>query len=187
MAEKSTVFNITLEVEDGTGKENANSYISLAYADSYAVNRNYSDWISQSDYVKKSAIIKAMDYVDNIFNWRGRKMTKQQSLNFPRVDIIDDDGFNLSGDIPEKLKKAICEAAFYVYKQYSLFAKKDANGAVKKDRKKADVAEIEKEYFSNSEVKIDYTSTYESLDNLLSGLFIQKGTGSIVRRVIWED
>ena len=186
MADITTTYNVNLVIEDGAGTADANSYISLAYADNYAVNRNYSDWLSLNEYAKKTAIIKAMDYVDNIFTWRGRKMSKNQALNFPRLDIVDDDGFDWSGEIPEALKKAICEAAFTVRKQVSLYVTKDINGKLKKDRKKADVAEIEKEYFDN--VKIDYTTAYEELDTLLSGLIIQKGSSSdIVRRVIWED
>lgn len=182
-----TIYQINLIIENGSCVESANSYVSLEYADAYAVNRNYTTWINQTEYVKKSAIIKAMDYVDNIFDWRGSKMYKDQSLAFPRKDIIDDDGFNRSGEIPEKLKKAICEAAFYVYKQFSLYVTKDTNGVLKKDRKKTDVVEIEKEYFSSDEVKIDYTSAYESLDNLLKGLFNQKGSGSSVNvKAIWE-
>lgn len=182
----TTEFNINLIVEDGSGMMNANSYVTLAYADQYAVNRNYSGWVSQSDYVKSAAIIKAMDYVDNIFDWKGRKMYKDQALNFPRANIIDDDGFNYSGEIPERLKKAICEAAFLVYSQYTLYASQDPNGQIKKDRKKADVVETEKEYFSSSEVTVDYTSAYEALDTLLKGLFKKKGEVCINKRVRWE-
>lgn len=187
MAETETTYNVNLIIEDGSGKESANSYVSLAYADAYAINRNYTTWIGQSDYVKSAAIIKAMDYVDNIFDWKGRRMHMNQALKFPRVDIVDDDGFDYSGKIPEQLKKAICEAAFYVQRQYSLYAKQDPNGVLKKDRKKADVVETEKEYFSKEEVKIDYTSAYESLDTLLRGLFFQKGQKGFHNvRAIWE-
>lgn len=187
MADTETTYNVNLIVEDGSGKQSANSYVSLEYADAYAVNRNYKTWVTQSEYVKKSAIIKAMDYVDNLFNWKGRRAYEEQALSFPRVNIIDDDGFDVSGKIPERLKKAVCEAAFYVYKQYSLYSSQDVQGVIKKDRKKADVVETEKEYFSSEEVKIDYTSAYQSLDTLLRGLFYQKGTSASVNvRAIWE-
>lgn len=176
MAETSkTTYVIDLIVESGAAIPFANSYVSMEYADTYCKDRNYTTWLTQSEYVRKAAIIKAMDYVDNLFPWKGRKMYKHQTLSFPRVDIIDGDGFDRTGEIPEQLKKAVCEAAFYAYKQFSLFSKKDPNGAVKKDRKKADVTEIEKEYFSSSEFTIDWTSAYQSLDSLLDGLFIKKG------------
>lgn len=187
MSDEATEFNINLVIEDGTGLTTSNSYVSLSYADQYAINRNYSGWVTQSDYVKSAAIIKAMDYVDNIFNWKGTRLYKNQSLNFPRKNIVDDDGFDYSGEIPERLKKAVCEAAFLVYSQYTLYASKDPNGAIKKDRKKADVVETEKEYFSSDEVEIDYTSAYEALDTLLKGLFHQKGDVCINKRVKWEQ
>ena len=183
----TTTYEINLVLEDGSGMSDANSYVSLAYADAYMVNRNYTAWLTQSEYVKKAAIIKAMDYVDNIFDWKGTRLYKDQALSFPRKGLIDDEGFDYSGEIPEKVKKAICEAAFYVYKSYSLYIQKDVNGALKKDKKKADVVETEKEYFSSEDVKIDYTSTYQALDTMLKGLFRQKGQpGSIIKRVHWE-
>lgn len=181
-----STYEINLIIEDGNCKIDANSYVSLAYADTYAVNRNYSTWLNQSDYVRKAAIIKAMDYVDNLFDWKGIKMNPDQALSFPRLNIIDGNGYNRTGCIPEQLKKAVCEAAFYVQKQYSLFASNDTAGAVKKTKKKADVVDVEKEYFSSKETKIDYTSAYQSLDNLLKGLYKKKGDVSIIRNVHWN-
>ena len=70
---KTSTFNIDLIVEDGRGVSNANSYVSTEYADAFAKNRNYDTWLTQSNYVKRAAVIKAMDYVDNIFNWKGRR------------------------------------------------------------------------------------------------------------------
>ena len=66
---KTSTFNIDLIVEDGRGVPNANSYVSTEYADAFAKNRNYDTWLTQSNYVKRAAVIKAMDYVDNIFNY----------------------------------------------------------------------------------------------------------------------
>lgn len=190
MAE-TTTYNIQLVVEEGKGSSESNTYVSAAYADTYAKNRNYDTWLSQSDYVKKASIIKAMDYIDNLFEWKGTKKFKNQALSFPRVNIIDTDGFDRSGEIPENLKKAVCEAAFYVVDQYSLFGKVDPDGPVKvnKERKKADVAEIETEieFFNPKEVQIDWTSAYQSLDKMLRGLFKDKSmTGSVNVRVRWD-
>lgn len=192
MAE-TTTWNITLNVEDGRGFPEANSYVSAVYADTYAKNRNYDTWLSQTEYVKKASIIKAMDYVDNLFDWKGRRKYRNQALSFPRIDIIDGDGFDRSGEIPENLKKAVCEAAFYVVDQYTLFGKQDPNGPVKvnKERKKADVAEIETEverkFFTKNEVQLDWTSAFQSLDILLRGLFRSKGdAGTVNCRVRWD-
>ena len=187
-----TVWNINLIIEDGRGLTDANSYVSAEYADTYAKNRNYDTWLTQTEYVKKAAIIKAMDYVDNLFNWKGTAKYRNQALNFPRVGIIDGNGFDRSGEIPEKLKKAVCEAAFYVINSYTLYSKQDIDGPVKvrKERKKADVAEIETEierkFFTTNDLPIDWTSTFQSLDTLLKGLYWKKGESSVNCRARWD-
>ncbi len=189
-------YNIELRIEDGSCVESANSYVSIAYADKYCMEHNYDTWMTQSEYVRKAAIIKAMDYVDNIFDWRGRRKFRDQLLRFPRVEIFDDDRFCYDGIIPEQLKKAVCEAAFYVVEQYSLYVTSGGeNGPLKKDRKKAGPTEIEKEYSKDNYMtikdilgdksKIDYTSKYQSLDTMLKGLFWAKGKGRICHRVRW--
>lgn len=187
---KTSTFNIDLIVEDGRGVPNANSYVSTEYADAFAKNRNYDTWLTQSNYVKRAAVIKAMDYVDNIFNWKGRKKYRDQPLCFPRVDIIDGDGFDRSGEIPEGLKKAVCEAAFYVVDQYTLFGKQDPNGPLAKERKKADVAEIEieRKFFTKDEVQLDYTSAFQALDRFLKGLYWDANDKAVVNhRAVWSN
>lgn len=178
---------IKLIVENGSGVENANSYVSADYVENYMMLRNYTIWTTQSEYVKRASIIKAMDYIDHLYNWKGVRKFRDQNLAFPRENIRDDEGFDVSGIIPVALKKAVCEAAFYVYNQYSLYAKKDPKGDLKKDKKSATTGtEIEKEYFSSKETKIDYTSIYESLDNFLRGLYIPKGEKSCCTFVNWR-
>lgn len=184
-----TEWSINLIVEDGRGIPAANSYVSSEYADAYAKNRNYDTWLSQTDYVKKAAVIKAMDYVDNLFDWKGRKMYRDQPLSFPRVNITDRDGFDRSGEIPEALKRAVCEAAFYVVDQYTLYGKQDKDGPLKKERKKADVAEIEieRKFFTKNEVQVDWTSAFQALDMILRGLFhVKGGSGGVNVRVRWD-
>lgn len=193
MAE-TTTYSIELIVEDGSSVASANSYVSLEYADTYCVNHGYTEWLTQEEYVRKSAVIKAMDYIDSLFPWKGKKMYRDQSLSFPRVNIVDDDGFNRTGEIPEQLKRAVCEAAFYAYSQTSLYGQIDPSGPLesKKERKKADVVEIETEvkhkYFTTDEVKIDWTSAYQSLDSMLRGLYVPKNAAShVCIPAVWRD
>lgn len=197
MAE-TTTYSIELIVEDGSSVASANSYVSLEYVDTYCVNHGYSDWLTQDEYVRKSAVIKAMDYIDSLFPWKGRKMYRNQSLSFPRVDISDDDGFDRTGEIPDQLKKAVCEAAFYAYNQTTLYGKRDPNGPFAKQRirsrKKADVVEIEEEteeepkFYSAGEIQIDWTSAYQSLDSMLKGLYVPKNAAShVCIPAVWRD
>jgi hypothetical protein len=191
MAEETT-YSIELIIEDGTAIPSANSYVSMEYADTYCKNRGYTDWLALDEYTRKSAILKAMDYIDNLFPWKGRKIYKVQSLSFPRRDIVDLDGFDRTGEIPEQLKKAVCEAAFYAYNQTTLYEKSNTSiGAVKvdKSRKKADVVEIEteKQYQFPENFKIDWTSAYQSLDKLLKGLYEDKtATNHVCIPAVWR-
>lgn len=201
MAEEMIEYNIKLIVEDGSFVESANSYVSLAYADEYAKNRNYDTWMEAPEYVRAASIIKGMDYVDNMFDWRGRRKHRDQSLAFPRVDIFDDEHFNYDNIIPEKLKKAICEAAFYALEQYTLFLENglnDTNVGTFEKKLIADPPTIEydnivpkkdeymtiKDYMGDNS-PIDYTSKYQSLDRMLKGLFWEKGKTRICHRVKW--
>ena len=48
-------------VEDGTGLSNADSFVSVAYADTYFSTRGVSAWASLTN--KEALLIKATDYI----------------------------------------------------------------------------------------------------------------------------
>ena len=100
-------------VEDGTGLSNANSYIEVAYADSYFTDRSIAAW-SGDNATKQSAIVRATDYIearwaDSFLGWREFPDTPQ-SLSFPRLGLYDREGYLISG-IPDLLKRATAEYA----------------------------------------------------------------------------
>ena len=187
--EKPNLPDVTLIVEDGSGLPNANSYCDLDYAIEYCTMKGYTSWQSLSENEQKIFIIRGTEFVDNFYNWKGIRSKGSQSLAFPRFDLFDDDRYEING-IPEKLKKACLEAAFLNSTSGSdtLFATKDENGAVK--RQKVDSLEVE--YFSNQQNgtnlnKVDYTSIYDILNKLLKGLYKEKGEGgSVCTRAIWR-
>jgi len=181
--------DVNLIVENGSGLPNANSYCDLDYALEYCTMKGYTSWQSLSETEQKVFIIRGTEFVDNFYNWRGRKGCGSQALSFPRIDLYDDDQYLIHG-IPEKLKKACIEAAFLnsTSGADTLFTTKDENGAVK--RQKVDTLEVE--YFSNQQNEtnlnnVDYTSIYDILNKLLKGLYMEKGaTGSVCTRAIWR-
>lgn len=181
--------DVNLIVENGSGLPNANSYCDLDYALEYCTMKGYTSWQSLSETEQKVFIIRGTEFVDNFYNWRGRKGTGGQALSFPRIDLYDDDQYLIHG-IPEKLKKACLEAAFLNSASGSdtLFTTKDENGAIK--RQKVDSLEVE--YFSNQQNEtnlnnVDYTSIYDILNKLLKGLYKEKGaTGSVCTKAIWR-
>lgn len=106
---------MTLIVEDGTGLNTANAYVSESYVDTYHDDRNNTAWTDFTPPEKQAAIIRATDYIDKRFGrrFRGFRRTKEQALEWPRLDAEDDDGFLLSSvdDVPRNLEKAAAEYA----------------------------------------------------------------------------
>jgi hypothetical protein len=108
---------MAIVVEDGSGKSDADAYVSVSFADTYFTNRQGSTaWNASSVTTshKEAAIRNATAYLDRRYNsmWVGRRVERLQALAFPRTDIIDVDGFAVdSDDIPTALEHACCEAA----------------------------------------------------------------------------
>jgi hypothetical protein len=109
-------------VEDGTIVAGANSYIPVAFADSYFADRGGAAWAAlPDDAAKQPFLIKATDYIEGVFSlyFVGVPTTSlivpavtPQPLSWPRNDtdiytdlVISDD------EIPELLKRAVCEYA----------------------------------------------------------------------------
>ena len=84
---------MALEVEDGTGKEDADSYLSLADADLYWDNHGApSEWTGADDSDKEGALRYGTDFLDGKFTWRGFITTSTQALGWPRGGVFDDEG-----------------------------------------------------------------------------------------------
>lgn len=105
-------------VEDGTGKTDANSYLSVEDADAYheSVTRS-ADWSSAALATKHNALIVATQYLDARYGgkWRGFRWLAEQSLSWPRSMAYDDDGYAHDDDaLPQRLKDATAELALRV-------------------------------------------------------------------------
>ena len=99
-------------VEDGSGLDTANSYVSVAEFQLHHTDRG-TDVSSFTDAQIQAALIKATDYVDKRFGrrFRGFKESKSQGLEWPRISAFDNDDYLFSGldDVPRQLKRAIFE------------------------------------------------------------------------------
>lgn len=171
MADEETL-SIVFNVEDGTCVSGANSYVTLKEANQYQTNKGRSDWLALTDDEKMISLIKGTQYVDNLYTWKGRrKFTNYQNLFFPRVMLRDNEGILVEG-IPNRLKDAVCEAAFYGYQaETELFTTHSDSGEIKKQRVEG---AVEVEYFSSSESVVDYISKFAALDSILKGLYKPK-------------
>lgn len=86
--------------------DGANAYVSASECRTYHLDRGTT--ISQSDPVLEQAIVKATDYMDHRFRFRGDKLRVEQRTAWPRTIPEDDDQHFRSG-IPIEVKEACCE------------------------------------------------------------------------------
>ncbi len=142
-----------LIVEDGTGLSNANSYASLEEADTYHSLRGNSLWTGE-DSVKEAALIRATSSIDGMYAryWPGTRATKEQALDWPRVDAYDRDGYLETG-LPRQVVNATIEAALIeLQTPGTLTSELDRGGAIKREK----VGPIETEYMDSSNSRTKY-------------------------------
>lgn len=105
---------MTLIVEDGSGKPNAESYVSVENAVVYAAARGLTFPASPAD-AAEQALRRATVWIDNAYRTRfpgQRKLFRKQALEWPRVAVVDMNGFPIADDeIPQEIFYATCEAA----------------------------------------------------------------------------
>lgn len=101
---------MSLIVEDGTRKADAQAYADVATVDAYCTARGYSDWTG-TDATKEAAILRAMAYIDGL-PWRGLKASEDQALEWPRGWVEDKNGYAVSAYVvPAQVVHALCEVA----------------------------------------------------------------------------
>jgi hypothetical protein len=124
---------LTLVVEDGTAKSDANTYISLNDAETYMEGRLHTTtWDGETDANKNAALVQATRILDRYVNWLGYKSDQDQALAWPRWGICYDCAqyyecaaewygndpyltFSVASDtIPQEIKDAACELALYL-------------------------------------------------------------------------
>lgn len=158
---------MSLIVEDGSGMENAESYISVADADTYHSNLGNSTWATLTTTVKEQLLRKATNYMVQVYrqSWAGIRKNDTQSLDFPRYLVPKyDNGAMYSyydeNSVPKEVKDACCE-----------FALKANTSALAPDLDRL----TKREKLGTLEVEYDTTKgypyvQYRAMDNLLSPL-----------------
>jgi hypothetical protein len=107
-------MTVTLTVEDGTGKSDANAIMSLAWLKEYFDSRG----VSYADYTDdelSAAIVRASAFLATAYQWQGIKVNQRaQTMPFPRTGVFDREGWNiLQNEIPREVKAACAEIAIY--------------------------------------------------------------------------
>ena len=146
-------------VETGEGLENSESYIDLDYLTAYATKRGL-----DITGITETNIIKAMDYFESAYQFKGTKLKETQALSFPRL-------INGVVEYPVRVKNAICELTI---KSKSAELLADSERLTKREK----VGEIEVEYSEYSRDEINYNFVINLIMPWLLGSGI---SGSLVR------
>ncbi len=105
---------MALTIEDGSGVENADSYVSLvdveAYFDAYGKDRTA--WDAAAAATQEAWVREASQYLEGKYRelYPGRRVYERQSLGWPRFSARDVDGIYWDRDeVPREVKQAQME------------------------------------------------------------------------------
>lgn len=166
----------TFEAETGSGSSTANSYLAVADADQYQENHgNPTAWTASTDAQKQHALREATQYADVKYalRWKGYKAGNTQALDWPRMDVRDNDGYLLDSDaLPESLKDFTAIMALKVREGDTLFEDSvpggTAGGGIKNERVKVGSIEEEIEYTGGKASQKRYTLAERVISELVT-------------------
>lgn len=179
---------MALVVEDGTGKTDAESYISVADTDTYvqlhlrSANTDRVEWLAAATADKEIALRQATDWLDIQFQqrWQGRRSNEDQALAWPRWGVVDFDGYTIESDsLPQDLLDATAEMAARGVSG-DLFSDIDSPaGAIKRTRDKVGPLESEIEYTGSATQQAAYVKAEKIVAQLLMSSaaqpFVERG------------
>ena len=122
---------MALITETGTGASDAESYISVADADTYHANRSNTAWASAANGSKEAALRKATGYLDGNYRFCGCPTSATQALQWPRIGVRLNDYPISPNVIPKQLQYACAELALVALSE-SLTAAIDAQSVESK-------------------------------------------------------
>lgn len=159
---------MALIVENGDGLPDAESYVSVAEADSYHEDYGNTEWSSASPADRGIALRRATQWIDGKYGRRfiGIPSDGSQALLWPRRES-DAYCTSLTG-IPVKLRQATAEAALLIVRGEDLTPALYRGGMVDREA----VEGIEIEYSPHAPVG----TVYLTVENLLCGIVRPKGT-----------
>lgn len=103
------------------GSTEADSYVSVEYADAFVSAMIDGDGWPSVLSEKESALKEATRVIDEQFKWLGTLSNSSQSLGWPRTGFIDADGRAFASDaIPKRVKDATCNLAIFLLRNGGL-------------------------------------------------------------------
>lgn len=147
-------------VEDGTGKTDSESYLSVATYKSYLTKFGY-DADSGTDEVIEGALRRSLFAID-AYNFLGVRSNTDQALSWPRADVNYDGAYIDSDEIPINLQYAQAEAA-----RLERSGTGTTQPSVTKNIKRKKIDVLETEYFSPAGSTISYSTVLDFLNGLI--------------------
>lgn len=137
---------MALIVEDGTGVADSDAYPSRDVVVAYAAARGLSFPVADTD-AADASIRRGTAYIDFTYRTRfpgQRKRFRLQALEWPRVGVVDAQGFPVgSSEIPVEIINATCEAAVRELASPGSLAPDVTPGKVKKRVRVEGAVEVE--------------------------------------------
>jgi hypothetical protein len=159
-----------LVVEDGTGLPDSNAYIDVSFVDTYLMGDRLAQFSALTSEEQEAAIIEASRAVDTLFEWKGSRMSLEQGLAWPRLNV-EFDGFPVTG-IPKAVKQATAETVFLLVSGDELFTT-GADKVVTSER----VDTLAVTYTTARESGMAAATRFSVLNGLLRGLYRTGSSG----------
>ena len=168
---------VTLTVEDGTGKSDANALVSLSGLKAYADERGTS-YSTYTDDQLSSAIVRASAFLTNAFVWDGLKVNgRDQTMSWPRVNMTDREGWVIpSTEVPREVTAACAEIALYEAETPGAM---NPNVVLAEKVRSEQVGSIRVEYANLFTSASDARPTLTVIHDLLAP-FLSSGRGSVL-------
>jgi hypothetical protein len=175
---------MALTVESGAGLSTAESYISVADADSYHSLRGNTAWAAiGTTATKEAALRRATDYMVQVYRlrWKGVRMQATQALDWPRSGVytepfmyggIGEQPYLVADDIvPTDVARACASLALKA-------SSEDLSPALERSTKREKVGPLEVEYTDGA---VQY-KRYRDVDNMLGAYLETTAVGKTLER-----
>jgi hypothetical protein len=156
---------MSLIVEDGTGLSTAESFISVADADTRHTNMGNTNWAALTTEEKEQALRRGTQYMEQAYRtrWLGTRTHEDQALSWPRVIMQAVDGWWIDSDeVPSIVANACADMALKA-------AAGDLNADLTRGVVREKVGPLETEYDRASPQSTRYRAVDMMLAHLLSG------------------
>lgn len=163
-------------IETGAGLADAESYASVAAADTRCASLGLTAWAALAEVDKEISLRKAMVFMATYrTRWAGRRVHQHQALDWPRYNVAVDGFTVLSTIVPAEVVNACIDLAVRAGRGEDLLPDLDTgSNTIKKDK----TGPLETEYFQNT---TDARERFVAVDALLAPYFGSAGGGNSIK------